>query len=137
MAARVCVVAGELVVEAQAPFANNAAVNTVVNLPVPAGGILNDDENAEFEVIVRNPSLVTALTVKLRSREVTSAAFGGGADRYPEFQTLAVPVNTPEGKEFMAHGWQLAAAGGRISVSNDTVLGAADAFTADVRVRKL
>lgn len=129
--------AGELVYEGQAAFANSSLVNTLKDLDIPAGGILNDDEEMDFSVVVRNPSAVTALTVRLKSKEITDATFGGGATRYPVFQTIAVPANTPEGTETLVHGWQLAAAGGRVTVSNDTVLGGADAFNADVRIRKL
>jgi hypothetical protein len=130
-------VAGELVVEGQAVFANSALINTPINIAIPSGGVLSDDEETDFEVIVRNPSLVTALNVALKSLEKTDSAFGGGADRYPTFQTIVVPVNTPEGTETVVHGWGLGAAGGRITVSNATALGVADGFSADVRVRKL
>lgn len=128
---------GELVYEGNAAFANSAPQNTVVNLDVPAGGILSDDEEADFAVTVRNPSAVTALTVTLKSKEINDATFGGGSIRYPEFQTITIPVSKPEGVETLVKGWPLAAAGGRITVQNATVLGGADGFTADVRVRKL
>lgn len=130
-------VAGELVFEGQAAFANSAPALTVVNLDIPSGGILQDDEEDDYEIIVRNPSAVTALTVTLKSREPTDASFGGGSDRYPVFQSITVPASSPEGTETLSHGWNLATKGGRITVQNVTILGGSDAFSADVRVRKL
>lgn len=112
-----------------AVFANSAAVNTVVNVAIAAGKSRRD--RTKFVVIVRNPSAVTALTVRVRAVETAL----GGATRYPELATLAVPANTPDGKALVFEGY--VSGGLRVSVSNDTVLGVADGFTADVRVRGL
>jgi hypothetical protein len=128
-------VAGELIVESQIAFANSAPQNTAVDVDVPSQ--TESDGEHEYILTVRNPSAVTALTVHVKTQEKFDATFGGGADHYPELMTFAVPVSTPEGKEFTIEGWNLVGTKGRITITNDTVLGGAQGFAADMRLRKI
>ena len=108
-----------------ATWANSASANTAVNLDYTLPAALRRD--AKYVVAVYNPSTVTALTVKPKNK----ADNFGAATRYPELTSLAVPVNSV--KAFVVEGWMLDA-GGRLTLSNDTVLGVSDGFTATVRV---
>lgn len=107
-----------------ATWANSAAANTQVTVAVSQPA--TPQKNAKYLINVRNPSTVTALTVKVRN---TLAAFGG-ATREAELTSIAVPANSI--KSVLVEGWL--AGGGSLLLSNDTVLGAADGFTADIRV---
>ncbi len=107
-----------------AAFANSAAANTTVDLDITEVYL----ERARKTVVtVRNPSAVTALTVTVKNVETL-----GGAVRYPTHQTWTVAANTTSST--VVDAWLLGD-GGRVSVSNNTALGVADAFTANVRVR--
>lgn len=117
------------VFDGSATFANNAAAGTIVNLEVPLPASLQGD--ALYLISITNPSTETALTVRVRTKETLNAVA-----RYPELTSFGVAVNTPDGKSVLVQGWMLGEAG-RLSISNDTVLGAAGAFTAFVRVRKI
>lgn len=108
-----------------AVWANSAPANTQVNVAIAQP--TTPQKNGKYLVNVRNPSTVTALTVKVRN---TLAAFGGAA-REAELTSIAVPANSI--KSVLVEGW-LAGGGGSLLLSNDTVLGAADGFTADIRV---
>jgi hypothetical protein len=131
-------VAGELIAEAQYTFANNAGANTAVDVAVAADADMNVDTDLDeqYEITVRNPSAATQVTVRVKSLEKQDATFGGGADRYPQVATFAVPASTPEGLTQVVSGWDLSR-GGRLTFSNDTALGAAAGFTGDFRVRRL
>lgn len=120
---------GHLVKEGSVTWANNDAVNTAKNIDTGTDGSDGDD----YEIIVRNPSTVTALKVSVRTKELAL----GGADRFPEKESFTVAVNQPEGVTLIVRGWEIASQPGRLVLSNNTVLGAADGFTADVRVRKI
>jgi redox-regulated HSP33 family molecular chaperone len=109
-------------INADITWANSAAAGTVVNVDVPGA------QAAVAAVTVRNPSAVTALTVKVQGKETL-----GGAARYPEIASLAVPANTT--KQFFIDEMWLVGEGGRLAVTNDTLLGAGDGFTGQVRVR--
>lgn len=108
-----------------ATWANSAAANTQVNVAIAQP--VTPQRNGKYLINIRNPSTVTALTVKVRN---TLIAFGGAA-RDAELASIAVAVNTV--KSVLVEGW-LAGDGGSLLLSNDTVLGAADGFTADIRV---
>jgi len=118
---------GQQVYDGDAVFAASAAANTVADLDVPADTITGTDQ---FVVIVTNPSAITALTVVVRGKETFTAGV-----RYPAVQTITVPANTPEGTLTVVDG-ALVGEGARIVVSNNTVLGLGQGFTAEVRVRK-
>ena len=107
-----------------ATFANSAAANTVVNLDIPE---IYLERTRDATVTVYNPSTVTALTVKVQNVETL-----GGAARYATQETITVPVSSST--TTVVENWLLGE-GGRLAVSNDTVLGIADGFTASVRVR--
>lgn len=124
---------GELLYEGAAVWANSAPVGTVVDLDLPASALGAREPDAKYAITVRNPSTVTALTLTVRNAETL-----GGALRYPQLgaSTYAIPINSPQGRTYVVEGF-LIGEGGRLSLSNDTVLGVADGFTADVRVRGL
>lgn len=129
--------AGELVTEAAFVFPNSAGVGTPIDVAVPPDQDMNvGADEQRYEISVRNPSTITALTVRVKTLEKQDAATGGGADRYPEVTNFPVLVNSPEGKTQVVEGWDLSR-GGRITVSNDTILGGAQGFTGDLRVRRL
>lgn len=124
----------ESLVNGAATWANSAAVNTPVDVdlttpvrPSPTGKLL---------ALVFNPSTVTALTGTLKTRWTDNiptarvATLKSGANDV----TIAIPANTTKG--FVIDLIALAD-GGRITFANDTVLGAADGFTARVQVRQL
>lgn len=117
------------VYDGTATWANSAAVGTIVDIDFPLPTPLQG--NALYEVVVTNPSGVTDLTVRVKNKET----FGGTA-RYPELTSFPVAANSPDGKAVLVQGWLLGE-GGRLSLSNDTALGASDGFTANVRIRKV
>jgi hypothetical protein len=124
-----------LLYEGQLAWANNAGANTVKTIDLPTD---SDVKGSDIVVTVRNPG-ASALTVRARSKEAATATFGGGADRFPIVQAFAagVPAASVEGTELVVKDWALDATPGRLEVSNDALIGAAGAFTADVRVRVL
>lgn len=109
-------------IDADITWANSAAAGTAVTVDVPGA------QAAAGVVTVRNPSTVTALTVKVLGKETL-----GGAARYPEIASIAVPANSV--KQFYVDELWLIGEGGRLSITNDTVLGAGNGFTGQVRVR--
>lgn len=116
-----------IVAEASATWANSAAAGTQVNIDVSLPYMFQP--RAKYLIITQNPSAVTALTVKVKSKETF-----GGTSYYPELSSIAVPVNTA--KATVVEGWMIGE-GGRLTLSNDTALGTADGFTANIRVRQL
>jgi hypothetical protein len=108
-----------------AAWANSAAANTEVNLDFTQPG----NFTSKHRVQVHNPSSVTALTVK-----VQNTVSLGGSSRQALLQTIS--VGTSSTKETLVEGMFGGTDGVRLTLSNDTVLGLSDAFTADVAVRQ-
>lgn len=120
-------------------FAESSAADTqktaIVTVPT------EQDDGREsvqaYKLAICNPSTVTALTVKLMTVEPDF----GGVDRDCLVDTLAVPKaqaikgTTVDAYEFIVGG---IFCGGnlKIVVSNDTELGAEDAFAASLRLRE-
>lgn len=109
-------------------WANSAPINTVVDKDITLPSLLQGD--ALYEIIVTNPSTVSDITVVVKNKETFNAIA-----RYPELTRFGVVKNT-DGKVILVQGWMLGE-GGRLTLSNDTVLGVSDGFTAYVRVRKV
>lgn len=109
-------------IDADITWANSAPAGTAVTVDV-AGA-----QAASGAVTVRNPSSVTALTVKVQGKETL-----GGSARWAEIDSVAVPAG--EVRQFFVDELWLIGEGGRLSITNDTVLGAGDGFTGQVRVR--
>lgn len=118
-----------LVTDTTGVWANSAAANTSTNIDVVLPPSLQG--NAMYEITVTNPSVESDLTIVVKNKETFS-----GTSRYPELTRFGIPKNSTDGKCVLVQGWMLGEAG-RISISNDTVLGAAGAFVAYVRVRKV
>lgn len=112
--------------EGAAAFANSAAANTGVNVDVAKAERSPKDGN--YALAVTNPSTETALTVKCYVRET----FGVNV-RWALAATVNVPANTPGGTSSRVF---LVGEAFRFTVSNDTVLGVAGAFTSELRLRK-
>lgn len=112
-----------------ASWANGASANTTVNLDVPMPDVLQGQ--SAYLITITNPSMVSPLTVVVKNKEI----FGGTA-RYSELARYGITAGTPDGRSALVQGWLLGD-GGRISISNDTSLGASDGFAACVRVRKI
>ncbi len=110
-------------------WANSAAANTEVSNDIALPDTWQPD--ARYLIIVRNPSAVTALTGKIKLKATSL----GGADRYPRLKggDFSVSANVPEGEAVLVEGWMLGD-GARLTLSNDTALGAADGFSATVRI---
>lgn len=90
----------------------------------------------KYLVAVHNPSIVTALTVKAQVVWDDDAATERVADLRDGSTdiTLAVPTNSTKAMVFEGLGVGKKA---RVRLSNDTLLGASDGFTARVTVRSL
>lgn len=119
----------EQIYDGSASWANNAAANTAVNIDITLPATLQG--SALYMVAVTNPSTVSAITATVRNK----GTFGGTA-RYPELTRFGVPASSPDGRSALIQGWMLGE-GARLSLTNDTILGAADGFTAYVRIRKV
>lgn len=121
---------GSVIYDSTAAWANNDAQNTAVTVDIPRPPTLQFD--ADYGLVVTNPSAETDITVEVRSKET----FGGQA-RYPQIgETITVPKSTPDGVQkpiphaFLGEGL-------RLVFKNATAVGAAGAFTANVRIRKV
>lgn len=121
---------GEIVFEGQVTWANSAPLNTVKTLDLPHA--LAD---GDYEVEVRNPSAVTDLAVNVQTQEAADATYGGGSTRYPTFDSFVAAKNNVDGVTRLVKEWPIGSVQGRVSLQNSTVLGVADGFTADVRIR--
>lgn len=122
----------QLSTDQTAVYANSDPANTqkTINFTAPTS------PSQEYELIVYNPSTVTDLTIKVFNTELVLGA--GSRD------ALITTVSIPKSQTFtgttintyarfihgMFNGGDL-----KLVVSNDTVLGAADAFTAYARLR--
>lgn len=117
-------------------FANSAAANTqsVATVQVPAEGMTTNDPLQAYKIAVHNPSTVTDLTVKLLTVEADFADCLLDTLTVPKAQ--AVTGTTISAHEFLVGG---IFCGGnlKIVISNDTVLGGADGFTAKIRIREV
>ena len=115
-------------------FANSAAANNqqTVTITAPTTGI------GEYMLTCYNPSTVTDLTIKIYA--VALALGGAGRDSLlatvyiPKSQTISGTVVNCNSK--LIHGI-FCAADMKLIVSNDTVLGGADGFSAYVRLREV
>lgn len=121
-------------------FANSASANTqkTATVAVPEEGMATNDPVQAYKIAVHNPSAVTDLTVKLFTVEASL----GGAARDCLLESLVVPkAATVTGTAINAHEYLVGGmfCGGalKIVVSNDTVLGGADGFTATIRIREV
>ncbi len=110
-------------------WANNAPAGTTKTLDIALPEILQ--EQALYEIVVTNPSTESDLTVVVANKHTL-----GGSAKYPEVARFSVLKNSTNGRAVVVQGWLLGE-GGRLSISNDTLLGAAGAFTAFVHVRRL
>lgn len=109
-------------------WANSASATTVVSNTFTPPTILQ--ASGLYVIHVRNPSSVTALTLILYNVENL-----GGSDRDCELARFFVPVSSV--RAFIVQGWMLGSANPKLSITNDTVLGGSDGFSATVRVRAL
>jgi hypothetical protein len=118
-----------------AVFANNATANTqatAITITKP------DSVSQMHQISVYNPSTVSDLTVKV----FTVATGLGGGDRDVLVDTLIIPkAQAVSGTTIVAYAetvynW-MNLGNGKIVVSNNTALGAAEGFTATVRVREI
>ena len=115
-------------------FANSVAINTQVSSTISTP----IDPVQAYKISVYNPSVVSALTVKLFTVEKGL----GGADCSCLLETLTVPKaqvitgTLVDSYEFLLGG---IFCGGdlKIVVSNDTVLSAAEGFAVTVRIREV
>lgn len=122
-------------VDKSVTFANSAPANTqaaAITITRPANPV------KEHELIVYNPSTITDLTVKLFAVETNL----GGGSRDVLIATVIIPKKqTTTGTNIEAHAkfatGLFNGADLKIQVSNDTVLGVADGFTANLRLREV
>lgn len=115
-------------------FANSAAINTQVNVDFTKPTV----SKPRYKIAVYNPSTVTDLTVKIFS---VALDFGGGT-RYDFIDSFVIPKSQViTGTTINAYtkfieglfvGTDL-----RLVVSNNTVLGTAEGFSAYIRLREV
>ena len=112
-----------------ATWANNALINTEVTVDLALPTIRTPED--VYQVVVTNPSTESALTIRVCVK-LTPVATA----RYPELTRFGVPVSTTNG---YARNIQGLAAGEaiRLVIANDTAIGAAGAFTAEIGIRKV
>lgn len=120
--------------EVFAVYANLAVANTqeTIQIDAPVNPI------QAYKLAVHNPSAITGLTLKLFTVEKSL----GGADRDCLLETLDVPkAQTIKGTVIDAYEFLVGGifCGGdlKIVASNDTALGAGDAFAASIRLREV
>ena len=116
-------------------FANSAAANTqlVATVQAPAEGMTTNDPLQAYKIAVHNPSTVTDLTVKLLTVEADLADCLLDTLIVPKAQVIT--GTTINAHEFLTGG-MFCGGNLKIVVSNDTVLGGADGFTAKIRIRE-
>jgi hypothetical protein len=110
-------------------WANSAAVNTANNVDIAMPAELQPE--GRYAIAILNPSTVTDLSVIIKAQETSFNA----ATRYVELTSFTMPKNKADGKYFIVTG--LVGSSLRLTLSNDTVLGGADGFTAYIRVKKI
>jgi hypothetical protein len=110
-------------------WANSSAADTE-KLVTPAGfGVITSDDR--FELLIENPSAVTALTVAIQNTWTDSDSTAQVSE-HQDTKTVAVSSKnsfTVRGTAFIP--------GGQVSLKNDTILGVGDGFTAHVQLRKV
>lgn len=116
-----------LIYDGTASWADSAGAGTEVDLDVVLPDSLQGQ--ALYLVTVHNPSAVTGLSVTVKGKETL-----GGAAVYSELTSFVVGADSS--KQVLVQGWLLGE-GGRLTLSNDTALGATDGFIAYIRVRQV
>lgn len=121
-------------------FGNSSEANTqrALAVAVPQEATAPNDALQAYKLAVHNPSAVSALTLKMFTVEKSL----GGADRFCLLETLDVPkAQTIKGTAIDAYEYLVGGifCGGdlKIVASNDTALGAAEGFTATIRIREV
>lgn len=118
-------------------FAHSALINAQVNVDIPTNAIFpSPRERCTIEAY--NPSTVTDLTIKICTVESDL----GGDVRYCLIDTVTIPKSQSiTGTTINAYlkliEGMFVGAGIRLVVSNNTALGAAEGFTAYVRLREV
>lgn len=92
--------------------------------------IVNHKLDGIYVIHVYNPSAVTALTVKCINTESLN-----GSDRDCELARFSVPASSS--RAFVIQGFGVGSGTPKITMSNDTVLGGSDGFSAYLRLRDL
>lgn len=115
-----------IVSDTSAAWANNAGAGTVVNIDV--GQIAQGSIDALGCITVYNPSAESALTVTVAIKETLN-----GVARYGTLTTFGVLASSS--RSAILQGLRYGE-GIRFAISNDSLIGAAGAFTAYVRVRE-
>lgn len=120
-------VSGNQLLNGSVTFANSSLAGSTQTLDhaIPA----HSGEDAYHVYAIKNPSLVTALTVSVQIIEVFASV-----DTPCNLTELNVPAG--EAKAFLVQG-SCVGKGIRLTFSNDTLLGGSDGFTAYVKVRSL
>lgn len=116
-----------LIQSSTAAWANSAAAATAVAIDVALPVALQSD--GKYLITVINPSTVTDLVVSICDKATISATA-----HYPELALFTVAKNTK--RTALVEGWLLMEAG-RLSITNTTVLGVADGFTANVLITRV
>jgi hypothetical protein len=111
--------------DATASWANSASANTEVDNDFPQPATIT----GKHVIVVHNPSAETALTGKAKIILTL-----GGTARQATIATFAVAAG--ETKAVLVEGLFRGADGVRVTLSNDTALGLAGAFTADLAIRE-
>jgi hypothetical protein len=119
----------ELVYSDTAAWANSATANTIVNKDITLPATLYED--GVYLITVNNPSAVTAVTVSVRNKETLA-----GTARYPELTQFIVPASNVDGRSCLVQGW-MRGEGARLTLSNQTALGASDGFAVSIKVRRI
>lgn len=121
----------QLVHDASTSWANGSSAGTTKDLDLPAFDNPHQmASEARYLICVVNSSPVSALTVLIKNREVNF----DGQTRFPELTRFGVAASTTEGTCVIVQGWLLGS-GGRLTLSNDSAVGASDGFNAYLRVR--
>lgn len=118
----------ESLVNSKATWANSDSADTEKNVDITIPSTLQKD--ACYLILIHNPSTVTDLSVVAKTEWTDSDA----GTQYAGIHAFSVPSQQTKG--VVLDGWVLAD-GGRLTLSNDTVLGGSDGFSAYVQVRAI
>lgn len=113
-----------------ATWANSAAAGTEVNIDLDSRPDPTTDRGAVI-VDIHNPSTVTALTGKPKAKQTLNATARHATLDGASFN---VPANST--RRFLIDPAWLVGEAARLTLSNDTALGAADGFSARVKVTR-